>query len=340
MITHAQAAPPPPPHGEQYDDLAAHAPEHTSAPQNWMVSVADARYHWYDLIAGFPERPDIRDPIGRYRRRMQFELEAIAEKHHLFFAVTRPRVRFDPDGAPHWGFFSLKLTLPLLVGAERRKDNLTIELEVPLAATLKKPTVTLTPEFVTLNWGGLVEALSIHDLLQTYPNELAAPSRVIHVGQTRDHEARLSTAALPALQKAHEQVGDGDDTLLVVQRMDVHVICDDGDPAELPGNGHPRAAEALQAERLDILEAALIRYFEGVGARGHNQEQRQRHGARLTAVAEANKLAEFTIEVDLPEVGNFDALCSDFAAESAHHLVSGFIAGGEARLYNPALPPA
>ncbi len=50
---------------------------------------------------------------------MQFELEALAEKRHLFFAVTRPRVRFDIAGAIQWGFFSLKLTLPLLMGRGR-----------------------------------------------------------------------------------------------------------------------------------------------------------------------------------------------------------------------------
>ena len=145
---------------------------HSAAPQSWMVRVADAKYQWYDLVAGFMDKHDIRDPIGRYLRRTQFELEAVAEKRHLFFAVTRPRVRFDVTGAVQWGFFSLKLTLPLLMGAERDKEHLTIELSVPFAATLKKPAVTLTENFITINWGGFVEALSIHDVLQHYAHQL------------------------------------------------------------------------------------------------------------------------------------------------------------------------
>jgi|GEM_PF-5360029 len=67
-------------------------PQRTLAPQSWMVSVTDAKYYWYDLIAGFAAMPDLRDPVGRYMRRMQFELDATASQRHLFFAVTRPRV--------------------------------------------------------------------------------------------------------------------------------------------------------------------------------------------------------------------------------------------------------
>lgn len=340
MITPEQAAHHPQPYPEQFADFDAFLPEHTAAPQSWMVTVADARYHWYDLIAGFPERPDIRDPVGRYQRRMQFELEAVAEKHHIFFAVTRPRVRFDAAVAVQWGFFSLKLTLPLLVGAAQTRDSLTIELEPPFAATLKKPTVTLTPTFVTLNWGGLIEAFSIHDILQTYPSHLSAPSRVIHVGQTRDPDARLSRARLPALQKLHAELGGDHDTLLLVQRMSVTVMCADGDAAELPGNADPRAAEALQAERLDIIEAALIRYFEDGGARGLTLEQRKLGRARLAALQQANNLVQFTIDIELPEAGNYDKLCSDLVAPAPSHLLSCFIADGEARVSAMPVPPA
>lgn len=338
MINPEQAAPTPRPYPEQFAGFAAHAPEHTSAPQRWMVTVADARYHWYDLIAGFPERPDIHDPIGRYQRRTQFELEAVAEKHHMFFAVTRPRVRFDAAGSVQWGFFSLKLTLPLLVGAAQTRDSLTIELKVPFAATLKKPTVTLTPTFVTLNWGGLVEALSIHDILQTYPNHLAAPGRVMLVGQTRDPDARLAKARLPALQKLHAQLDDDLDTLLLVHSMDVQVVCADGDAADLPANAAPEAAEALRAERMDIVEAALIRYFEG--ARVQSLERRKLAAARLTEVRDANSLVQFTIDVALPEAGNYDLLGSEQVAAAPRHLMSCFIADGEAKVSALPVPPA
>ena len=338
MINPEQAATYPQPYPEQFADFNPDLPQHTTAPQSWMVTVADARYHWYDLIAGFPERPDIRDPVGRYQRRMQFELEAVAEKHHLFFAVTRPRVRFDTAVAVQWGFFSLKLTLPLLVGGEQAKDSLTIELTIPFAATLKKPTVTMTPTFVTFNWGGLIEAFSIHDILQTYPNHLAAPCRVIHVGQTRDADARLSRARLPALQKLHAQLGDDCDTLLLVQSMNVHVICDEGDAADLPCNAESRAAEALRAERMDIIEAALIRHFEDAGARGLTLEQRKLGRARLAEVQQANNLVQLTIDLELPEAGNYDKLCSDKVAPAPSHLLSCFIADGEAKV--SALPVA
>lgn len=337
-----QAAQPPQPYSDPLALTAALPadirPQHSSAPQSWMVRVADAKYHWYDLIAGFNDKPDIRDPIGRYMRRIQFELEAAAEKRHLFFAVTRPRVRFDVTGPVQWGFFSLKLTLPLLMGPEQTKENLTIELTVPFSATLKKPAVTLTDNFITLNWGGFVEALSIHDLLRTYAYQLKIPSKVVYVGQTRDADARLSKGKLPALQKLRAQFGLDYDTLLLVQHMEFDVSCADGDPAGLPHNEHPLAADALLAERMDVVEAAMIRYFEGGGARLRKADEREARKTRLAEVQASNHLAQFTIDFELPDGGNYGCLSSEFVSTASRHLLSCFIADGEASVAPMPIP--
>lgn len=320
--------------------LAAGLPVDAGAPQSWYASVSSARLHWYDLIAGFPARPDIHDPVGRYQRRMQFELEAVAQQHHLLLAITRPRVRFDPDGAIHWAFFSLKLTLPLLVGLEQRRSNISFDLTVPFAATLKKPIVSLTPNFVTLNWGGLVEAFSVHDIVQAHAPE-QAPSQVFYVGQTRDADARLAHARLPALQKLHARHKEEFDTLLLVQQLDVRVNCADGDPAALPQYAHPRAAAVLQGERMDVLEAALIRYFEGAAPLPRKPDERALRRARLEAVRQANHLVQFTIDLQWPELGAYGVLGAEQAPVAARHLLSCFIADGEAIVSRmPAPAPA
>jgi len=316
------------PQAEQMADYTAYIPERHTAPQSWYASVADARIHWYDLIAGFPERLDIHDPIGRYQRRMQFELDAVASRHHLFFALTRPPVRFDAAGTVHWGFFSLKLTLPLLVGQEKKRDSISFELTVPFAATLKKPMVVLTPNYVTLNWGGLVETFSIHDILLAHAPD-KVPCQVVYVGQTHDPEAQLSRAHLPALQKLHARHKEDLDTLLLVQQLDVKVNCASGDPAELPHNAHPRAAAVLQGERMDLLEAALIRYFEGATPLPRKEDERQLRRERVTAVQEANNLVQFTIDLQWPELGAYDRIGSGQVTAATRHLLSCFVADGE-----------
>ncbi|MET0323496.1 MAG: hypothetical protein ABW069_22490, partial [Duganella sp.] len=154
------------PPADLLDDLLPLLPQRSTAAQTWRVTVSDAKYHWYDLFAGFPERPDIRDPVGRQLRRMQFDLEATMEKRLIYFVINRPIVRFDTARNVSWAFFSLKLTVPILVGSEGKRETVQMELTVPFAATLKKPAVTMTDRFITLNWGGLVEALSIHEVLQ------------------------------------------------------------------------------------------------------------------------------------------------------------------------------
>lgn len=300
----------------------APSPAAETAPQHWTVTVADAKYHWYDLIAGFPEVPDIRDPIGRYMRRMQFDLEAAAEKRLAFCVITRPRVRFDTARQLQWSFFGLKLTLPLLMGSDELKESVTIELKVPFAATMKKPTVSMNENFITLNWGGLVEALSIHDVLQNYVNNLKIPSKVVYVGQTRDPAGLLAKGRLPAVQKLRQQHGEHYDTLLLVQQLHVEVACASGDPAALPANELPAAADAIARDRMDVIEAALIRYFEGAAPRGRNNEEKCMRKARLREVQDGCNLAELTIDLQLPEAGNYRYLSSEFAAAAQRHLLS------------------
>jgi hypothetical protein len=312
--------------------------QRTTAPQSWMVRVTDAKYHWYDLIAGFAEKPDIRDPIGRYMRRMQFELDATAEHNHLFFAVTRPRVRFDIAGAVQWGFFSLKLTLPLLLGAEQTKDNITVELKVPFAATMKKPSVILTENFISLNWGGLVEVFSVHDLLMTYAHTLKLPSKVAYVGHTLDPDGRLGKGRLPAMHKVRAQFGEDYDTLLLLVGTEVEVSCAEGDPAEHEVNQHPQAADELHDERIDMIEAALIRYFEGSMPRFHGTEERQLRSERITAVQAANNLVQYTIDLELPDTGFYNYLSSEFVTSAKRHLLSCIVADGTAQVAPMPLP--
>lgn len=148
------------------ENIEAMLPPRSSAPQVWDASVAESRFYWYDLLVNDPLVPDFRDPIGRYQRRMQFALDATMEKQLLFFVITRERLRFDIKKGTSWGFFGLKLTVPLLAGTDSRKESITLELEVPFEATFKKPIVTLHDKYITLNWGALTECYSAHDLVQ------------------------------------------------------------------------------------------------------------------------------------------------------------------------------
>src|SRR5690349_14579437 len=93
----------------------------SSAPQAWTATVAETKFYWYDLLVDGGPLPDFRDPVGRYLRRMQFAIDGTMEKRLLYFLVARPRLRFDTARSVSWGFFSLKLTIPILIGAEERK---------------------------------------------------------------------------------------------------------------------------------------------------------------------------------------------------------------------------
>lgn len=320
---HDLVAPPP-----DAEALLPLLPQRTAAPQSWVVTVADAKFHWYDLIAGFPPVPDIRDPVGRHLRRMQFDLEATSEKRLLYFAVNRPIVRFDPNRSTSWGFFSLKLTIPLLVGIEEKKDSLTIELTVPFAATLKKPTVVLTDRFITLNWGGLIEALSIHDLLQQYENDFSFSTEVQYVGQTKDPLGRLARARLMPVQRVHQRNSEDRDMLLLIQRMNVEVLSADGDPAELEVNQNPVAADLLLKDRIDVIECALIRYFEGPEMHGRTDKEADIRRQRLREVALNNNLESFRIDLRLEDAGQYHDLYSKHTGVSRSHIIDCTIVDG------------
>lgn len=266
-------------------------PQRTTAPQSWMVRIVDAQYYW----------PDLHDPAG----------------HQLLLAVTRPRVRFDVTGMVQWGFSSLKLTLPLLRGAEQSKDHITVELRMPPNASAKKPGVALSATEIRLNWGNLVEVLSVHDLLRLYGHTHTLPSKVFHVGRT-----------------PRPPLIEGYDTLLLAIDTEVQVNCADGDPAD--GADDP---DALRAERTDMIEAALIRYFEGSAPRQRSDGERQARSARLLAIQAANHLVQYTIDLALPGCGHYQQLCSAFVTAAERHLLSCFIADGQVQVASMPFQP-
>ncbi|MFA9216576.1 MAG: hypothetical protein ACEQSK_05670 [Sphingomonadaceae bacterium] len=324
---------------EPYSELIPDVPQRTAAAQSWTVTVAEAKYHWYDLVADFPRVPDIRDPVGRYLRRMQFDLEATMEKRLIYFVVTRPRICFDTSRSVSWGFFSLKLTIPVLVGIEQKRDSVSIELEVPFAATLKKPTVSVTERFITLNWGGLIEALSIHDVLQQPGNDVDFPSTVRYVGQTRDPSGRLAKARLAAVQKIHQAQSDDNDTLLLVQRLQVEVHSADGDPAQLPANQNAVAADALLKDRIDAVECALIRYFEGEEMRARSDKELNQRRERLREIAHSNQLQQFRIDLQMTGDSSYQELLSPHARRSRHHVIDCTLVDGVVQV-SPVLDKA
>ncbi|NRR30929.1 hypothetical protein HSX11_12135 [Oxalobacteraceae bacterium] len=314
---------------EPYSELLPGLPLHATAPQSWNITVADAKFHWYDLIAGFPIIPDIRDPVGRYMRRMQFDLEAAMEKRLIYLVINRPRVRFDTTRAPSWGFFSLKVIVPILVGNDEKRGSVTIELEVPFAATMKKPTVAVTDKFITFNWGGLVEAMSIHDVMQKFDNDVDFASRVQYVGQTRDPAGRLAKARLASVQKVHQQNSEDYDMLLLIQRMNVEVISDEGDPLSNPANQNPVAVDALQKDRMDAVDCALARFFEGEVTRHRTDKERATRRERMREVERTNQLERFRIDLRLEGAGKYHNLISDVQPASTAHLLDCQVALGE-----------
>lgn len=305
---------------EAFDDLLPLLPQRSSAPQTWRVTVSDAKYHWYDLFAGFPERPDIRDPVGRQLRRMQFDLEATMEKRLIYFVINRPIVRFDPTRSVSWAFFSLKLTVPILVGSEGKRATVQMDLEVPFAATLKKPVVNMTDRFITLNWGGLVEAFSIHEVLQRYDHSLKIPSKVQYVGQTKDPAGRLVRARLSAVQRIHHNNSEDNDLLLLVQRMQVEVLCDDGDPGDQPVNQNAVAADMLLKDRVDAIECALIRYFEGPIMQGRTSREVDVRRERLREIEASNHLESVRIDLRIADDNPYNDLYSVAAPASRAHV--------------------
>ncbi len=293
------------------ENIEAMLPPRSSAPQVWDASVAESRFYWYDLLVNDPLVPDFRDPIGRYQRRMQFALDATMEKQLLFFVITRERLRFDIKKGTSWGFFGLKLTVPLLAGTDSRKESITLELEVPFEATFKKPIVTLHDKYITLNWGALTECYSAHDLVQKFPNDLKYESTVEFVGITRDPQARLAKGRYPAVNRIMEENDGMLDTFLLVKRMDVKVESAVPDPL----------GEATSRSHVEVMEGALIRYFEGEKPAHHGTIESNNRRNRVEQLVETYQLEKLTIDLGFKEADSFHDLKSAIVPVSRRHLV-------------------
>ena len=282
----------------------------SSAPQVWTASVAETKFYWYDLLVDGNPLPDFRDPVGRYLRRMQFAIDATMEKRLLYFLVSRPRVRFDVNRSVSWGFFSLKLTIPVLIGVEERKSTITIDVEIPFEATFKKPVVQLQDRFLLLNWGAIVETFSIHDLIQRFDTGLASPSTVLYVGQTHDPAGKLAKGEHSPVNRARNGAMLDNDVFLLIQRYDVKVDTTATDLSE----------EASHRTHVDMLEGALIGYFEDDDSRLRNEAERGNRRDHLAELQYTYFLEKLTVDLGFQGADGFHELESKKAGRSRRHL--------------------
>jgi hypothetical protein len=303
--------------GEENSELAL--PPRSNAPQRWDATVAEAKYYWYDLLVNDPPVADFRDPIGRYQRRMQFALDATMEKRLLYLLVARERLRFDVKKGTSWGFFGLKLSVPILIGKDERKHSLQIELTVPFEATFKKPQVTLHDKYLALNWGSMTEVFSVHDLIQQFATGLAFPSKVLMVGQTRDPAAKLAKGRHTAVNRICEEVEAESDCFLLIKRMKVAVDTTATDWSE----------EASVRTHVDVLEAMLIRHFEGEKPRGRSLIDQSTRAERLRTLVDTYQLEKLIIDLGFKDADGFHDLVSEHAPKSRRHLLDCAFEDGE-----------
>jgi hypothetical protein len=290
----------------------------STAPQAWAASVAETKFYWYDLLVDGNPLPDFRDPVGRYLRRMQFAIDGTMEKRLLYFLVARPRVRIDVQRNVSWSFFSLKLTVPVLIGVEERKSTITLDLDVPFEATYKKPIVQLLDKFLLLNWGALVETFSIHDLIERFDTGLVFPSTVLYVGQTHDPLGRLAKGHHMPVNRARDAAMFESDMFLLIQRFDVKVETTATD----------LSAEASVRTHTDMLEGALIGYFEGATSRLRSEIEQGNRRDHLADLQHTYWLQKLTVDLGFQGAGHFYDLESALAASSRRHLFeSEFIRG-------------
>lgn len=315
------------------DELVADIAVQSSAPRAWEVKATDSKFYWYDLLTDFPPVPDFRDPIGRYLRRMQFALDATMEKRLMYFLVSRPRLRFDAKRPPSWGFFSsLKLTIPILVGAEQKRESISIEIKVPDDATLKKPTVQVFDCLITLNWGSLIETYSVHDLLQQYDTGLEFPSKIHYVGQTRDTAARLAKGRVIAVNRLCDKHREDSDNFLLIQQLSVSV-------QPVPGLRQSAEASVLEKDlqlksQMDALEGILIKYFEADALPHRGEREQMARAARLHKLQRAHQIQRVMIDMGFEQPDAFQQLFSAHVAVANRHVFECMLGEGEPAFKN------
>ena len=293
-------------------DAAASAQSFT--PQSWEMTVSESKFYWYDLLTAIPAPPDFRDPLGRYLRRMQFAVEATQEKRLMYMLVSRPKLRFDTTRSTSWGFFGLKLTIPLLVGAEQKRDVIVIDLNVPDDATLKKPSVQVFERFITLNWGSLIETYSVHDLLQNFTTKHNYPTKVHFIGQTRDPAGRLLKGRITGVNRVCEENEPDDDNFLLIQRFDIGM-------GTAPSMHLASEAERdlMLKDQMDLLECLLIKYFESDNVRVRSGREMKQRDERIATLQEAHMLERLSVDLKLEVPDAFQNLFSARAPVSDHH---------------------
>ncbi len=89
---------------------------------------------------------------------------------------------------------------------------------------------------------------------------------------------------------------------------------------------------------MDVLEAALICYFEGPTPAGRYGEEKERRRARLLEVQQAWELEPVEIDLELEDCGSYRYLASEHVAAARRHLFRCKLADGSVSVAKLPLP--
>jgi len=99
------------------------------------------------------------------------------------------------------------------------------------------------------------------------------------------------------------------------------------------------AADMLNKDRIDVIECALIRYFEGPEMHGRTDKEAVIRKQRVAEVQAVNNLVEFRIDLRLDDAGKYDDLFSKHVGVSRNHIIDCRIGDGEV-FVTPVAAPA
>ena len=103
----------------------------------------------------------------------------------------------------------------------------------------------------------------------------------------------------------------------------------DADAAETAySDNRKKAADMLLKDRIDVIECALIRYFEGPEMHGRSDKEAEVRRQRVREVAQANNLQGFRIDLRLEDAGAYHDLYSRHASASRNHIIDCKLADG------------
>ncbi len=295
-------------------------PDYAGLTKDWHVTLQQSSCYWYDLIINPPDFSDTKYGISSQIEDLRARVEQTLEKRFIYFFASRTKVRFDTTRPPKYSFFKKWLVITLLIGRDKKRHTIKIQLSSPDGQPLT-PEVEVSERFIRIIHSDTEsKILSVHDFLLAFNIDLGITTQVHYIGVTKDPANRPLNRKHRGIADTLYNVSNEENDFFIFinlfkvlsnaknEAFGLHFVVSNSMIDEIP----------TKREGL-VVENALIAYFNCASQHLNRKKERSELRNQLASLAEEHKIQSVSMHLEMESPNEYFVFGSDTVPPALSH---------------------